>query len=52
MQGCCKYVKFINKMKLFEPLYVLLVWITLLVFEFHTIISDIVDVEFGKRVDS
>jgi hypothetical protein len=50
VRGCCKHVKFINKIELCEPLYVLLVWITLLVFEFHTAISDIVDVEFRKRV--
>jgi hypothetical protein len=52
VQGCCKYVEFINKINLFEPLYVLLVWIMLFVFEFHIAISDIVDVEFGKGVGS
>jgi hypothetical protein len=45
-------VKFINKIELYEPLYVLLVWITLFVFEFHIAISDIVEVEFGKNVGS
>jgi hypothetical protein len=50
VRGCCKYVKFINKIKLYEPLYVLLVWITLFVFEFHTAIFYIVNVEFGKIV--
>jgi hypothetical protein len=52
VHGCCKYVKFINKINLFEPLYVLLIWVTLLVFEFHTTIFDIVYVEFGKKVCS
>jgi hypothetical protein len=52
MLGCCKYVKFINKIELYELLFVLLVWITLFVFEFHTAISDIIEVEFGKRVGS
>jgi hypothetical protein len=51
MQGCCKYVKFINKVELYEPLYVLLIWVILFVFEFHTAISDIIDMEFGKRVE-
>jgi hypothetical protein len=50
--GCYKYVKFINKIELCEPLYVLLVWVTLFVFEFHTAISDIVEVEFEKSVGS
>jgi hypothetical protein len=48
--GCYKYVKFINKIELYEPLYVLLVWV--FVFEFHTAISDIVEVEFEKSVGS
>jgi hypothetical protein len=51
MQGCCKYVKFINKVELYEPLYVLQILVTLFVFEFHTAISDIIDMEFGKRVE-
>jgi hypothetical protein len=51
VRGCCKYVKFINKIELYEPLYVLLVWVTLFVFEFHTTISDIIDAEFEKRIE-
>jgi hypothetical protein len=50
--GCCKYVKFIIKIELYEPVYVLLIWVTLFVFEFHTAISNIVEVEFGKNVGS
>jgi hypothetical protein len=50
--GCYKYVEFINKIELYEPLYVLLVWVTVFVFEFHTTIFDIVEVEFGKMVGS
>jgi hypothetical protein len=50
--GCYKYVKFIDKIALCEPLYVLLIWITLFVFEFHIAISDIVEVEFEKSVGS
>jgi hypothetical protein len=50
--GCCKYVKFINKIELYEPLYVLLVLVTLFAFEFHIAIFDIVEVEFGKSVGS
>jgi hypothetical protein len=45
-------MKFINKIELYESLYVLLVWVTPFVFEFHTAISDIVGVEFGKRIGS
>jgi hypothetical protein len=48
MQTCCKNVKFINKVELYAPLYLLLIWVTLFVFEFHTSISDIIDVEFGR----
>jgi hypothetical protein len=51
MQVCCKYVKFKNKVELYEPLYLLLIWITFFVFELHTAISDIIDMEFGKRVE-
>jgi hypothetical protein len=51
MQGCCKYVKFINKVELYEPLYVLQILVTLFVFEFQTAISDVMDMEFGKRVE-
>jgi hypothetical protein len=43
-------VKFMNKIELYEPLYVLLVWITLFAFEFHTAISYIVEDEFEKSV--
>jgi hypothetical protein len=50
--GCYKYGKFINKIELYEPLYVLLVWIILFVFEFYTAIFDIVEVEFEKSVGS
>jgi hypothetical protein len=51
MQGCCKYVKFINKIELYEPLYLLLIWITVFVFELYIAISNIIDMEFGKRVE-
>jgi hypothetical protein len=51
MQGCCKYVKFINKVELYEPLYVVQILVTLFVFEFQTAISDVMDMEFGKRVE-
>jgi hypothetical protein len=50
--GCYKYVKFIDKIDLCEPLYVLLIWITLFIFEYHIAISDIVEVEFEKSVGS
>jgi hypothetical protein len=50
--GCCKYVKFIIKIELYELLYVLVVWVTVFVFEFYIAISDIVEVEFGKNVGS
>jgi hypothetical protein len=45
--GCCKYVNFVIKIELYELLYVLVVWVTLFVFEFYIAISDIVEVEFG-----
>jgi hypothetical protein len=45
-------VKFINKIELYETLYVILIWVTLFVFEFYIAISDIVEVEFGKSVGS
>jgi hypothetical protein len=51
MQGCCKDVKFMNKVELYEPLYLFLIWVTMFVFEFHTAIFDIIDMEFGKRVE-
>jgi hypothetical protein len=45
-------MKFIIKIELYELLYVLVVWITLFVFEFYIAISDIVEVEFRKNVGS
>ena len=45
-----KYVKFKNKIELYEPLYILLVWVTLFVFTVHNAISNIIEVEVGKRV--
>jgi hypothetical protein len=51
MQGCCKYEKFINKVELYEPLYVVQILVTLFVFEFQTAISNVMDMEFGKRVE-
>jgi hypothetical protein len=43
-------MNFINEIELNEPLYVLLVWITLFVFEFHIAIFDIIEVELGKSI--
>jgi hypothetical protein len=40
-------VKFINKIELYEPLHVLLVWVTLIVFEFCIAIFYIIEVEFN-----
>ena len=45
-------MKFIIKIKLYEPLYVLVVWVMLFVFVFFIAISNIVEVVFGKSVGS
>ena len=45
-------MKFIIKIELYEPLYVLVIWVILFVFVFYIAISDIVEVEFGKNVGS
>ena len=45
-------MKIIIKIELYEPLYVLVVWVILFVFVFYITIFDIVEVVFGKKVGS